>query len=635
MSHAARFSRRSLRHAARRAIGRFRAVFVLPAAALLVVAGAVAAAPATAEAGATGEGRTWVMQAVDSPTQMWLSEDTGTSIVIIAPGDTVEWRFDQAGQGHDLTSLDTRTPWPTAVNEYRDIGGAAFSYTFDEPGMYEYICSLHGTLMTGMVVVQEGGGNQPPAATPVVAPTNGPAPLTVHFTANAVDPNDDELSYLWDFGTGGSQGTANHVMFEYTTPGTYTATLQVSDGRGGAFEQDFPITVTEEGETPDISATAAPTSGPAPLHVSFAAQAPGEHAHHYTYDWQFGDGSIASGISPEHIYTEPGEYTATVTVSDGGAQLGTADVHISVTSSALPAIEAKAARGQGGAPLQVEFATEVTTSGDFRSFSHGLTANPDLAGDGLLIRQRGATYASIDVAGLQPNRSHLVHVHEQPCDQALAGAHFRFDESQPFEEDNEIWLPFTSDADGRSGLVEVSQPQRAGEKAVSIVIHDPDNPALRIGCVDLEPSTAGLEYSWDFGDGSTGSGPDPDHTYDAPGSYTATATVSHGAGHASVSATVSVVVAGQLAAEAVASTRMLAGKAYVTVTVTNTNDVPVDVEITTAYGAKTFIGVQPGKKASVSMNSTLAAIPAGHQEWQAFVKDSEGNTVGLVAFQRP
>lgn len=27
--------------------------------------------------------------------------------------------------------------------------------------------------------------------------------------------------------------------------------------------------------------------------------------------------------------------------------------------------------------------------------------------------------------------------------------------------------------------------------------------------------------------------------------------------------------------------------------------------------------------------------PAGHEEWQAFIKDSEGNTVGLVAFQRP
>lgn len=27
--------------------------------------------------------------------------------------------------------------------------------------------------------------------------------------------------------------------------------------------------------------------------------------------------------------------------------------------------------------------------------------------------------------------------------------------------------------------------------------------------------------------------------------------------------------------------------------------------------------------------------PPGHEEWQAFVRDSEGNLVGLVAFQRP
>ncbi|TDN91761.1 VOC family protein [Microbacterium sp. BK668] len=26
--------------------------------------------------------------------------------------------------------------------------------------------------------------------------------------------------------------------------------------------------------------------------------------------------------------------------------------------------------------------------------------------------------------------------------------------------------------------------------------------------------------------------------------------------------------------------------------------------------------------------------PANHEEWQAFVRDSEGNTVGLIAFQR-
>lgn len=27
--------------------------------------------------------------------------------------------------------------------------------------------------------------------------------------------------------------------------------------------------------------------------------------------------------------------------------------------------------------------------------------------------------------------------------------------------------------------------------------------------------------------------------------------------------------------------------------------------------------------------------PAEHDEWQAFIRDSEGNTVGLISFQRP
>ena len=77
-------------------------------------------------------------------------------------------------------------------------------------------------------------------------------------------------------------------------------------------------------------------------------------------------------------------------------------------------------------------------------------------------------------------------------------------------------------------------------------MHDPDNPARRIGCADLVPGTADLTYSWSFGDGTTGSGADPDHTYATPGTYTATVTVAHGsgahAGHLSVSDSVQVVV---------------------------------------------------------------------------------------------
>lgn len=59
------------------------------------------------------------------------------------------------------------------------------------------------------------------------------------------------------------------------------------------------------------------------------------------------------------------------------------------------------------------------------------------------------------------------------------------------------------------------------------------------------------------------------------------------------------------------STRVLAGKQYLTVAVTNGDEVPVDVTITTPYGTKRFTAVKPGAVASASMNSRLSAMPAG------------------------
>lgn len=43
--------------------------------------------------------------------------------------------------------------------------------------------------------------------------------------------------------------------------------------------------------------------------------------------------------------------------------------------------------------------------------------------------------------------------------------------------------------------------------------------------------------------------------------------------------------------------------------------------------------VSPPAVIFVHEDDTLG--PAGHEEWQAFIRDTEGNTVGLVAWQRP
>jgi hypothetical protein len=307
-----------------------------------------------------------------------------------------------------------------------------------------------------------------------------------------------------------------------------------------------------------VTASADPVTGPAPLAVGFSGEASDAQGGELSYDWDFGvigtDDDTATTPDAEHTYVEDGTYTATLTVTDSDGNAGSDAVEIVVgDGAALPEVTATAAPATGVAPLGVAFSTAVSTTGDVVPFADGSTTYPDLAGAARLVRQRGETSARIEVTGLKAGGAHLVHVHEQACSLGNGGAHFRFDEGLPFAEGNEIWLPFTSDASGRSGVVEKVRPMRAGAKAVSIVIHDPDNPAKRIGCADLGPSVADLTYLWDFGDGTSGVGSDPDHVYAAAGTYTATVTVGgphagHGAGP-SVSRCVPVVASGGTATD--------------------------------------------------------------------------------------
>jgi PKD repeat protein len=73
-----------------------------------------------------------------------------------------------------------------------------------------------------------GGGNQPPVAAFVGAPTSGVAPLTVQFTDQSTG---SPTGWAWNFGDGGTATTQNpsHV---YSTTGTYTVTLTATNSCG-------------------------------------------------------------------------------------------------------------------------------------------------------------------------------------------------------------------------------------------------------------------------------------------------------------------------------------------------------------------------------------------------------------------
>ncbi len=500
------------------------------------------------------QGRTWVVDAVDTATtNQWVSADNGTSTVTVKVGDTVEWQFDRATMGHDLTSLDSADDWDPAVREYRDANGAPIRYTFTKPGTYEYWCSIHGGTMRGTVVVEAAAPNSAPTASPLVDPRTGPAPLYTHFEANATDPDGDTLTYLWDFGESdlpSDTSTSSHAHHNYANPGRYTASLRVSDGKGGVFSRTYVITATG-GVNPIVTAGANPTTGTAPLNVVFMGDAQDEQGGQMLYAWDFGvpgtDSDTAPTARAQYTYTQPGTYTAVLTATDPEGNKGTDEVQIVVDGTPVEpelGVEATATPTTGTAPLDVDFATSVTnastTAGEVKPFADGVTTYPGLTGTAEMVRGDGHTMTSLEVSGLKPNAAHMVHVHEQACGDGNAGGHFRFDDTLPFAESNEIWLPFTTDASGASPDVMKHSGLRAGPKAVSIVIHDPDNGAKRIGCVDL--ATSGLTYDWDFGDGTTGTGAAPQHTYTEDGTFEATVTVTDEAADAQATDTVTVVV---------------------------------------------------------------------------------------------
>jgi glucose/arabinose dehydrogenase len=88
-----------------------------------------------------------------------------------------------------------------------------------------------------------GGGNRSPVAKASANPTSGPNPLTVAFSsAGSSDPEGGALSYLWTFGDGSTSTAANPTK-TYTTNGTYTPTLRVTDPTGLSATASLVVTV--------------------------------------------------------------------------------------------------------------------------------------------------------------------------------------------------------------------------------------------------------------------------------------------------------------------------------------------------------------------------------------------------------
>lgn len=196
-----------------------------------------------------------------------------------------------------------------------DLGTAGVDSTFG-----------YGRLNTLKSMQNAGGGGSAPVAQFTGSPTSGTAPLAVTFTDQS---SNSPTSWSWSFGDGGTS-TAQNPGHTYANPGSYTVTLTAANAFGSDPETKTGyINVSPGGSAPVADFVGAPTSGTAPLLVTFTDLSSNSPT---AWSWNFGDGGTATAQNPSHSYGSAGSYTVTLTASNAfGSDPETKVGYINVT----------------------------------------------------------------------------------------------------------------------------------------------------------------------------------------------------------------------------------------------------------------------------------------------------------------
>ena len=176
-----------------------------------------------------------------------------------------------------------------------------------------------------------------PSAGFTSGPSSGCAPITVQFNDGSTG---NPTEWFWQF-PGGTPTTSDeqNPSVTYTTSGTYTVSLAVSNSAGNNFVTQENYVVVEAFPEPEFTFEIDLDN---PLQVNFTNQTTGPVNQYF---WDFGDGDTSFEQNPSHVY-EIGATTYNVTLNainsscGGGNSQAVAIIYSSTTDySILPSVQ--------------------------------------------------------------------------------------------------------------------------------------------------------------------------------------------------------------------------------------------------------------------------------------------------------
>ena len=222
----------------------------------------------------------------------------------------------------------------------------------------------------------------PPVASLVVSGYAGLIPYTVNFDASgSTDSDGNIIDHRWNFGDGASARGAV-VSHTYTQKGKYTVLLSVIDNdlRVGTARAIIVASTGDPIALFDLSAD----TGMSPFFVtcdgSGSVDADGSIV---SYDWNFGDGTTASGDIVTHSYQTGGTFTVSLTVTDNEGKTDMTTKTLLVFEK--PRANFTVSSDFGIQPLEVIFNASASTDIDGNIVSYIWDFGDGLTGQGKTI----------------------------------------------------------------------------------------------------------------------------------------------------------------------------------------------------------------------------------------------------------
>jgi len=384
--------------------------------------------------------------------------------------------------------------------------GATVTHAYARSGTYAATLTVtddSGTRTKTVSDIAKVRVNEPPVA--VAGPDQLVTASEVQFDGSASSDKDDSISlYVWDFGDG-KAGTGPKPKHVYERPGTYDVKLVVTDSSKtirNTAEDHLTIIVNA---VPIADAGPDLVGAPGEGLVFNAGRSLDPDGSIAEYDWDFRDGTTATGKTVRHAFARPGTYAVRLEVKDNTGQPAAVDYsQTSVFINAQPVADAgPAIASVPGATVHLSAAGSYDTDGKIIGYRWDFSDRKEP------VEGKDITRV-FDEPGVYTAR--LTVTDDSGAGNAIA-------------------------TDTVTISVNHQPVANAGPDiftASSTIVFD--------GTRSVDADGNPLAYSWDFGDGSTGAGPRVAHTYAAGGTYPVILTVDDGTGLANAKSTAAISV---------------------------------------------------------------------------------------------